>query len=500
MDGWVSSMKTMLGSVNDQRVKASSISDVPEQLRKTRKEAYMPKVVSIGPLHRQTRRELLYMEEIKWRCMRFLLFRTPKPDESLKNCSEAIYVLDEVVRAAYTDHIKLNDYDLAKIMLLDGCFLLELLISNDENLHRKLRNVSNEGKESPGAEVGKMELVLSDLKLLENQIPVFILTVLFQTLFVAEAQSFEGFRKIVNDSALSLLGGTCSSNSVISVYDSPNCAHFLELVHWFMTREVENNHHVSITVDGNGSTEPKQTLELKHCATRLEAVGVTIAPLDSDPEKEGSNSMSIRLENRKEAITFGCDNKFSKISKGSNKKLEIHPLHITETTEVQWRNLIAWEQNRTAHEKFLKVENRTRCKFTQYALLFRDLICCEHDIQLLKERKVLLVDEGKRSNEDVMNIFRKIASGIEIDASSGDGRFGQLINDLNTSSGARGNCRILWHRCRCIATSMRYTFRDMFEILKRDHTPTVWKTLGVIAAIVLLGLTIAQTTFAAISL
>lgn len=95
-------------------------------------------------------------------------------------------------------------------------------------------------------------------------------------------------------------------------------------------------------------------------------------------------------------------------------------------------------RNRTNHEKFLRAENRTRCRFSQYALLFKDLVCCEHDVQLLKDRGVLRVKDGdeRRSNEDLMT-HRKISNGIEIDASSWDGRFGQLINDLNAFSGAR---------------------------------------------------------------
>lgn len=174
------------------------------------------------------------MEEMKWSCMRYLLYRTPKPDESLRKCSESIFRLDELVRTSYVDDINLNSYDLAKIMLLDGCFLLELLISNDEDLDRKLRNISNEEeKESPGVEVGKMELVLFDLKLLENQIPISILTVLLQTLF---AQNLKVSQKIVNDGVLSLFG--CSSKSI--PIDCPSYAHFLDLVHWFMTREEDD--------------------------------------------------------------------------------------------------------------------------------------------------------------------------------------------------------------------------------------------------------------------
>ncbi|KAJ1396158.1 hypothetical protein SESBI_32790 [Sesbania bispinosa] len=477
---WISSMKTMIGSVSDLRVKASSISNIPAQFRKSRDEAYVPKVVSIGPLHRGTRRDLLHMEEIKWRCMRSLLYRTAEPEQSLAKCSEAIYALDEVVRATYADEIKFNGYDLAKIMLLDGCFLLELLITNHQELEQAIQTRSP----GPGAQVGKMEAVLSDLKLLENQIPLFILILLYRELFTKDPND-DKVRKFVNGHLLFLFGCSSEPNPI----ESPNCGHLLELIHWFMTREKdgiaqENNHQYSITVDRNFNSQPK----LKRCAASLIAAGVTIEPLSAD------GSMSTRL-------AFGCDKKFN----DGTGRLEIQPLVITETKEVLWRNFIAWEQNRSIHEKFFTEEQgitqiRTLCKFSQYALFFKDLICCEHDIKVLRDQKVIVVDDEKRSNEDLMAFFRAIVDGIQMEGNVDSG-YSQLINDLNAYSGGRGNgCRMLWHTCRCFVTNTRYKCRTMYVELKRDHTPTVWKTMGVIAAIVLLGLTIAQTILAAMSL
>ncbi|KAJ1411324.1 hypothetical protein SESBI_21369 [Sesbania bispinosa] len=233
------------------------------------------------------------MEEIKWRCMRSLLFRTENPVESSSICSEANHTLDDVVRTTYVDEIKFDSYDLANIMLLDGCFLLELLITNENSLDDKIKSRSL----GSGAEVGKMEAILSDLKLLENQIPLFILPVLFKELFVEYPQNYESLtqeekdkfekesnemvRKIANGLVLFLFSCSSESNPV----ESPNYGHLLELIHWFMTREdgdginQRNNHH-SITVERNFYSSTKPNLKL--CAERLEAVGVKIKALDED--------------------------------------------------------------------------------------------------------------------------------------------------------------------------------------------------------------------------
>lgn len=109
-----------------------SISIVPEVLKKSNEDAYTPRVVSIGPRFKRSEETLLIMEEIKIRCMMYLFHREQlymSVEEKLNACCEVIWNLNDQIRASYVVDINLEQHELAKIMLVDGCFLLELLIS-----------------------------------------------------------------------------------------------------------------------------------------------------------------------------------------------------------------------------------------------------------------------------------------------------------------------------------------------------------------------------------
>ncbi|KAG5060373.1 hypothetical protein JHK87_001402 [Glycine soja] len=510
-DRWISPIEMMLNTLTNKKVRGNSIVDIPEHLKKSNMKAYKPKVVSIGPLHRKSSRELLYMKEIKWQCMLSLLHRLNPTDDQkvvppkrLKDCGEVILKYDEAVRACYMDPIELDRHELAQIMLVDGCFLLEfLLITNDKQLN-------GEPKSKFPVKVSKREEFLSDLKLLENQIPLFIIDLLYLKLF---GKKSEGILNIINGYALYLFG--CSSGRPII---SPNRAHFLELTHWFLTsRQIEAKPDqersapetvVELTIDPpdhehmesmdiwlrerderDKKVSKETTPKLERCAARLQAAGVKIKTF------YGKNRSSSKLEKDPVSVMFGCKEKFEQ------GVLEIQSLCVTEETELQWRNFIAWEQTRSAEKTWEQTGTpATEKKFSQYALLFKGLVCCEYDIELLKSAKVLKVhDENKWSNEKVNKFIHDIAEGIQIDASA-DPKFCEMINDLNSCD--KGCCRFIMfkHCCRILLTKARKFCRYLYRLLMRDYCSTPWKTLGVMAAVLLLFLTIAQTVLAAIAL
>ncbi|KAJ1375859.1 hypothetical protein SESBI_50560 [Sesbania bispinosa] len=127
-------------------VEVCGISIVPERLKESNEDAYMPRVVSIGPRYRGTREDLLLMEKIKLGCMLSLIHRAGGPGDAveyLKKCTEAIQRLDHKVRQ------RLND-----------------------ELPSRLQ------PPGPAPVALKEEELFSDLILLENQIPFLVLHVL----------------------------------------------------------------------------------------------------------------------------------------------------------------------------------------------------------------------------------------------------------------------------------------------------------------------------------
>jgi len=499
---WCDFMETMLGCIDNENVEACSISLVPHHLRNSKAEAYMPHVVSIGPLHKGKRTDLLYMEEIKWRCMLHLLHRSEYPMQVLRKCCEAMLDLDEIVRASYNvDEIKFGCDDLSKIMVLDGCFLLELLISGSV-LNDKIECSLN--VRSPGHGVIQREKVLSDLTMLENQIPFLVLRMLSQKLF-PDIFKDETCTRLIHEHALSILGydyGTLGSSC-----EQLKAFHLLELVESFIDKEKVKDTTTNaseINIDSREDESGGHTkVKLQRFATRLEAVGVTIAG-KINAQTEDSN---IAAKSR-----FDLKVRFSK------GKLEIPPLHVTETTKAKWRNFIAWELNRTTLEKQRgRREARISCQFISYAWFIQSLICCVHDVKLLRDRKVIFArevesEEGKKktmSNEDLMNLFRSLTVGIPDSEIDTDAWFDEVVQKLNTYAAVdnpTATCKIIigreverskimWHILRCFVTWIWYICRGSYRALRRDYIPTGWGLIAVLAAGTGLALTAVQTHY-----
>lgn len=489
----VEQMHMLLTCVDHKKAEACSISLVQEQLRKSNVKAYTPQVVSIGPIHKG-RTSLLYMEEIKLHCVKHLFKRTRYEEKNcLFRCSVAMLEIDQIVRAAYVEAVKLNSDDLAKIMVIDGCFLLELLISASPKLEEKLKCGSSHST-SPGRHVLIREEVLSDLALLENQIPLVVLVVLSDVLFPEEADvrakgedlKGEETTRLIQESALSIFGYSADLSS-----GNLRAFHFVQFVHAFMDIDMvkdDENPDLKFSIENGQVAYGK--LKLQRCATKLEAAGVTIKP----PGNTDLNRFDLKV-------------------KFSNRNLEIPQLHITKTTEAKWRNLIAWELNRTSLEKHQarKEDEKTKCRFICYAWFIQSLVCCVHDVKLLREKEVLVVDrevkseKGKEkkkkimSDEDLLNLFRKMTEEVSDAEIEMDPWFVQEIQKLNsytrTVDRARETSRVMWHILRCFVTLIWWYCRVSYRVLRRDYIPTGWKLIAVLAAAAGLALTATQTYY-----
>lgn len=373
----------MLSAVRKETCQPYSIPVVPDSLRQSKESAYIPKVVSIGPQYKG-RRELLQAEEIKWRCVTTLLSRTFGLD-AIETCMEEILKIEETVRASYVDVIKLDRYDLTTNMVFDGCFLLELIICDskyDLELPIPFKGIS------PGIEVKKMDYVMSDLLLLDNQIPIYILEILFEKLLGTSPK----MREFIQNLALPVFGFP-EKLMVKSTF------HFLDIAYsslemgWIEQKIQENVIPPELMKQYKDQDQNLNLyLNLNRCATRLIGVGITI------------ECLKVTDKNN-----FIASPEFNKIE----RKLKIPKLEIDNQTEAFWRSFIAWEH----HKKKLNsgsVSFTDRRVCTSSALLFSDLICCTGDVKLLKDKGIIVVvDTLKLSNRDLVAYFHSIAKGID---------------------------------------------------------------------------------------
>ena len=102
---WCRSFADSLGSLGFHgHHQSRTIFLVPERLKKSNEDAYMPRVVSIGPRFKGSKEDLLLMEDIKIRCMMHLFQRRKQRYssgyETLESCCKALWEIDNVIRAS----------------------------------------------------------------------------------------------------------------------------------------------------------------------------------------------------------------------------------------------------------------------------------------------------------------------------------------------------------------------------------------------------------------
>ncbi|KAM7493051.1 hypothetical protein LguiB_027660 [Lonicera macranthoides] len=141
---------------------------VPETLRKLNEQAYSPHVVSIGPFHYGSKR-LTSMEALKKRYFKRLLERS---GTRLRKYVELVKGFEGRARECYAELLVIGSDEFVSMLLIDACFIIELLLrSYYTDLHKEDGHVFS----TPWL----YNRIHSDLILLENQIPFFVLEKVF---------------------------------------------------------------------------------------------------------------------------------------------------------------------------------------------------------------------------------------------------------------------------------------------------------------------------------
>jgi hypothetical protein len=143
---------------------------VPERLRRVKESVYTPKVVSIGPLHHGGHQGLRTMEEHKLRYLGDFIRRTGK---SLEFFLDFVRKKEAKLRACYAETIQFSVDEFVKIILVDAAFVVEVLLKSSNH---KLQDENDRIFKKPWL----IQDVWTDMLLLENQLPFFILEDLFE--------------------------------------------------------------------------------------------------------------------------------------------------------------------------------------------------------------------------------------------------------------------------------------------------------------------------------
>ncbi|XP_038682387.1 UPF0481 protein At3g47200-like [Tripterygium wilfordii] len=335
-----------------------SIYRVNDNLRSVNNDAYSPHIISIGPLH-HGKENLVVMEEQKLRYMQSFLQRTEDPEKSLEYCVETILGFGEEARACYSGPITdYNDVELGEMLLLDGCFIVELFLRNSYDSEEKLNDpIFTSAWMIPSLQ--------RDLALLENQIPFFVLEFLFQVIR----------RKKLDDYLITLVLHffkpiLCISEEMFMrkrSLISTNSRHLLDVIHYsFLPLDDDD---LKKRRRRNGGS-----WELIHSATALREAG-------------------IRFEKKKTNNLF--DFKFR------NGVFKIPPLHVHVSTDSLFRNMIAFEQ--CCHD---------RSYIASYCILMDRLIDTAKDVELLEHQQI--IENGLGACEDVATLFNNISKHVTL--------------------------------------------------------------------------------------
>ena len=345
-----------------------SIWKVPNSLRTVNDDAYNPHIISIGPLHRREEK-LQSMEVHKLYYMRSLLLRTPDVDETLRSSAEAIEDFGKMVRACYAEPIHTRVSTLAEILLVDGCFMLELFI--------RYSKVDLRVQDDPLFYSSWIILTLQrDLALLENQIPFFVLERLYSQ--VVESSTIGQSLPSLPELALGFFKSVLYINDEnLRIIRRPY-PHVLDLIHKCCSPQPSSG---SSNIGEWVSTQP---------ATSLNEAGIVF--------RKGTTRTLFDLTFR-------------------NGALEIPPLLIHDSTVSLFQNLIAYEQLSRCTEKY----------FTSYFALMSRLVYDRRDAELLESKGIIQNDTS--GWKDISVLFNDMRKQVAVQ----DFYYANLCQNLNSN-------------------------------------------------------------------
>ncbi|KAI9123359.1 hypothetical protein K1719_006248 [Acacia pycnantha] len=336
---------------------------VPDNLRTLHNNEpvlYIPDTVSIGPLHHGNR-NLKVNEERKLHYLYTLLSRKPNMEATLHECVKALGDIEQTARHCYEEKLDLIDSNkFVEIMLLDGCFIIELFLK-----------YAFKGLRRRGDPIFTWELffdVRKDLILLENQIPWMVLQSLFEivpkTTPCTLSELALGFFKKMLPGELSFLREKFSQEG----------NHLLDLIHQCYIPTY------SIVESEKADAEPPKAKDIE-CAKDLK-------------KKHGIKFMMY-------TSTSLLDVYFSE------GVFEIPPLVLKKKyTKVLFANLIAFEQH---HSDLIQY-------FTSYALLMKSFLHCDKDAKLLTHLRIVVSDDEDEAKADLekraVSLFKSLCEGV----------------------------------------------------------------------------------------
>ncbi|KAL6292153.1 hypothetical protein ACE6H2_000295 [Prunus campanulata] len=431
---------------------------VPLLLRRHNPGAYGPDIVSIGPLHSRRHKKFQATENVKQWYLHNLLSRMnisleifiERIGKVLDQEKECFAEFEKRARDFYAEPLEhINQDDFIEMMILDGCFIMEFF-----------RNFYDEERRDINDPIFNMDCMIQylfhDLLLLENQLPWFVLERLYNltrnydepddtSLIVLMLKAFSSHPPLHHN----------SHSYLCYLYDHGDKISQTEKKYG----DDKDGEAVVVVDDDNDDDDHDDGLLHILDLIRTSIVFPFKCQIDQSFENLEEQLIPTATALSEAGVKFRNGSAESIMNiQFEHGVFTIPQLAIGELTESIFRNLIAFEQ--CYHGRSPKI--------TSYAVLMDNLICSSRDMKLLCENEVL----GKwLSPEDGSQFFDKLYK----DTLLRKFYYSELCFQVNTYYSKR------WSK--------------WLEILNREYLSNPWKIISLVAACILLVLTLLQTYY-----
>uniref|UniRef100_A0A0D9WHH6 Uncharacterized protein n=1 Tax=Leersia perrieri TaxID=77586 RepID=A0A0D9WHH6_9ORYZ len=403
-------------------------------MRDRNRHLYEPQMVSIGPFHRGAAR-LRAMEEHKWRYLRDLLARNNDATTTLAAYARAARELEPAARRRYAEPVHLTAREFAEMLLLDGCFVVEFFLKGEDRAADAMIDAA-----------WAMQNVYSDLFLLENQIPFFVV----ERFYDIATGGLDCDYLVTNLLAKYLTIDTPQDAATARPPDG-EILHLLHLYyHWFLPPEDRTND--SGGGSGSGSSKEEDEAWEEWLSKPVHERMPWQMPPATELQDAGVTIRAKRSHRSLVDVTFA--------HRGG--ALEIPAVESYGTSRATLANLVAYEQSRGRWEMQ---------RVASYVLLMASLVHGRRDAEAMQRAGVLAAARGGGGGETAAAFYAHLCPPPD----AVNNCYGELYRDVREYSGRS------WNRHRAV--------------LAHDYFSNPWTSMSAAAAVLLLVLTVVQTVY-----
>ncbi|KAG6665423.1 hypothetical protein CIPAW_02G159900 [Carya illinoinensis] len=370
------------------------IFNVPKALLVSSPDSFFPQQVALGPYH-YWRPELYEMQRYKLAAAR----RIQKQLQSRKyqNLVDQLTQLDQTIRACYHQYLDFNGETLAWMMAVDASFLLEFLQTYAIQEGKVLTRVSSSMSHlvDYAGRKSAHNVILRDVVMLENQIPLLVLRKMLEFQLLSLDSS--------DDMLFSMLMGFCKELSPFKrMEDLPKiqvsqASHLAVKVIIKLPLTILSNFPVFKIIKqpvesffSKGVKPEDETLSSNNNISKPPSLEEISIPSVTELSASGIRFLSTNGN----ISTIAFDAKTS--------TFYLPTISLDVNTEVVLRNLVAYEASNASRPLV----------FTRYTELMNEILDTEEDVKALRERGILL--NCLKSDAEVANLWNGMSKSIRL--------------------------------------------------------------------------------------